>query len=90
MAALKYYVKNGDLVLYKYTLPEDKHEIIYRGLGYIDEWNVDGTGWLCKISVISNDIEYDRTEVFYKSSIVKNFGAITFEKFKEDFPEWII
>ena len=87
------YIKNGDLVFYKYTLPEDKHTVVYRGVGYIDEANIDGTPWICKILVIdlvNPFIEYDKIEVFYKTSIIKNFGNIEFNKFIEDFPEWQI
>lgn len=86
-------IKNGNLVLYKYTLPEDKHNIVYRGLGYIDEANIYGNSWVCKISkidLVNPFSEYDRIELVYKSSIIKNFGNVEFNKFTEEFPEWII
>lgn len=87
------HIKNGDLVFYRYTLPEDKHSVVYRGLGYIDDASIYGNSWVCKISfidLINPFNEWDRIEIVYKSSIIKNFGDIQFDKFTEEFPEWII
>lgn len=83
---MKFY-KPGELVIYKFTLPEDHHKITYRGFGYIDSWNEEHLSpSVCTIHKIEDDI----ITVMNKRDIKRNFGKVDWQTFKKEYPEWTI